>query len=163
MKQNSYRIGGGTARSTNMSLLRHYLAPRISAPPEENGDELRRRQSLQQSQQFIPFESERDHLGRLKSINTLTTAQPASTRRITSLPRLHQKSLNTNLRDEGIVKEPIDLNMASGFRVVDGFERQINIIIRNKEFMRFLKDEQGNLASRASSPTYKKCRIFSSV
>jgi hypothetical protein len=60
--------------------------------------------------------------------------------RAPSLPRL-QQSIYTNLKDEGIV-EPVDLKNTQRFKVVDGFERQINIIIRNKEFMNFLKEEK---------------------
>jgi hypothetical protein len=93
---------------------------------------------------FVPYASERDNLGRLKLLSSRRSTQPDTVgQRAPSLPRL-QQSIYSNLRDEG-VSEPVDLQNTKRFKVVDGFERQINIIIRNKEFMNFLKEEKSKI------------------
>jgi hypothetical protein len=145
----SYRVGKLSSRS-NISVVRHFLSPRISVPDTDaDGKPLdtTKRTAKEEADIFIPFESERDHLGRLKSLNSTQTTSmhpPGSTtRRLPSMPQL-QRSIYSNLREEGVTAEPVDLSPEK-FKVADGFERQINIIIRNKEFMKFLKDEKGRL------------------
>lgn len=91
--------------------------------------------------EFIPYKSERDNLGRLKQMSSRRSTQPNTVNNIVpSLPKL-QQSIYNNMKREGIT-EPLNLQEGNRFKVVDGFERQINIIIRNKEFMSFLKDEK---------------------
>lgn len=129
----------------NLDKLMGFLAPR----PGELTDNLRLDLSLAEAsvknhpkvRQFVPYSSERDSLGRLKFLSSRRSTQPETVMtRAPSLPRL-QQSIYTNLKEEGIV-EPVDLKNTHRFKVVDGFERQINIIIRNKEFMNFLKEEK---------------------
>lgn len=91
--------------------------------------------------EFIPYQSERDNLGRLKNVTSRRSTQHTTTNnRPMNLPKL-QQSIYNSMKDKGVT-EPLDLQAGNKFKIVDGFERQINIIIRNKEFMTFLKDEK---------------------
>jgi hypothetical protein len=95
--------------------------------------------------EFIAYRSERDNLGRLKNLSSRRSTQPTTTNnRAANLPKL-QLSIYNSMKDKGVT-EPLDLISGDKFKIVDGFERQINIIIRNKEFMTFLKDEKSNQA-----------------
>lgn len=134
----------------NLQKLMEFMAPKPGEVetdlkldvPKEN-QTLRMNQSHQAVPFFVPYASERDRLGRLKLLSSRRSTQPETMEaRMPSLPRL-QQSIYTNLKETG-VNEPVDLQNPQRFKVIDGFERQINIIIRNKEFMAFLKEEKGN-------------------
>lgn len=91
--------------------------------------------------EFVPYRSERDHLGKLKALSSRRSTQANTAKsRALHLPKL-QQSIYNGLSEAGVV-EPLDLQQGNRFKVVDGFERQINIIVRNKEFMAFLKEEK---------------------
>lgn len=100
---------------------------------------------MTESNVFVPFENERDRLGRLKD-NRIRIEPPAIIENKTSnelIAKSRRKSIYTNVKDE-LSHEPLDLDKRNGFKVVDGFERQANIIVRNKEFMKFLNEEKSN-------------------
>lgn len=115
----------------------HLQIPNEPSPSIANLDQ-------QKSIFFVPYSSERDNLGRLKLLSSRRSTQAdTNLAKAPSLPRL-QQSIYANFKDAG-VQEPVDLQNPQRFKVVDGFERQINIIIRNKEFMNFLKEEKSNV------------------
>jgi hypothetical protein len=140
---------GNLSPKADLKTLVAYLTPR---PGDELYDALsQRRQTAGRldladaahagDAEFVPYCSERDSLGRLKHLSSRRSTH-ADTRdlRQPALPKL-QQSIYRNMKDDGVT-EPLDLLADNKFKVVDGFERQINIIIRNKEFMAFLKAEK---------------------
>jgi hypothetical protein len=137
----------------NLQKMMEFLAPKPSEVdptiqldiPDENATS-KANMTQQRVPFFVPYSSERDNLGRLKLLSSRRSTQPDTVgARAPSLPRL-QQSIYSNFKDAGVA-EPVDLQNPKRFKVVDGFERQINIIVRNKEFMNFLKEEKRNVLS----------------
>ena len=139
------RLDHGKSKE-NIQKLRDFLSPKQADESVPSSNILQKRKSSHLSEEikedvFIPYNNERDSLGRLKNLTSRRSTQhETDSQRMPSLPRV-QQSIYNNLKETGVT-EPIDLMANQQFKIVDGFERQINIIIRNKEFMSFLKEEK---------------------
>lgn len=127
-----------------MKDSRAFSSPRLlqrSLPKQFNDSEMEKRKRKDYSDIFVPFESERDRLGRLKqdvSIQEQSTRYQ-SERNHPSPKAADQKS---HQADAAHMRELVDLRPGRTFMIAEGFQRQANILARNKEFMKFLNEQR---------------------
>ena len=127
-----------------MKDSRVFSSPRLlqrSHPNAFNDSDWEKRKRKECPDIFIPFESERDRLGRLKQD---TSMQEQSTRYQSERknPSPKAASQQVPLPETAVSRELVDLRPGRPFKIAEGFQRQANILSRNKEFMKFLNDQR---------------------
>jgi hypothetical protein len=127
-----------------MKDSRAFSSPRLlqrSLPRAFNDSDLDRRKKRDHSDIFVPYESERDRLGRLKQDVSL---QEQSTRYQSERRNASPKAAGQNqqLQEVAVPRELVDLRPGQPFKIAEGFQRQANILARNKEFMKFLNEQR---------------------
>lgn len=139
-----------SSRSKNLLIdVNRFLSPRASMnnnrSTQESANKFISTMRTDDRPLFVPFENERDALGNLKKNLSTRESMYSGTNDRTLRKHSTTKGSNRyrpqNLIDENVEKINFDPKTSPQFKVIDGFERQVNIIIRNKEFMKFLKVE----------------------